>query len=155
MNDGDEMAIRQRVGRFADAANRVDGDAFARLWAEDAVWTIGPPVDARFDGRHAITEAFLGLLRTRWEFFVQLPSAIVVDIDGDEAKARCYVNEIARAQDGTGNFNLAVYRDHLVRSGPGWVFQRRDYDVLYLDQSPLQGAAFQRAVFPLQNEGEE
>jgi ketosteroid isomerase-like protein len=140
----DEAAIRALSDRFADAANRVNGDDFAALWTDDAVWTIGPPIDQQFDGRETITQAFIGLLQTRWEFFIQMPAARVYTIDGDHASGRCYVNEIARAKDGTANYNLAVYEDQVMRGPEGWQFTRRDYKVLYLDETGLGGHAFQR-----------
>lgn len=108
------------------------------------VWTIGPPIDQQFDGRKTITQAFIGLLQTRWEFFIQMPAARVYTIDGDHASGRCYVNEIARAKDGTANFNLAVYEDQVMRRPDGWQFARRDDKVLYLDETGLSGHAFQR-----------
>lgn len=75
-----------------------------------------------------------------------MPSAHVIDITGDTATSRCFVNEIARGKDGRANFSLAVYEDELVRRPDGWVFIKRDYKVLYLDTAPLTGDAYQREV---------
>lgn len=142
----DQQCIQAMTGRFADAANRVDDDAFIALWAEDAVWRIGPPIDKQFTGHGEIRSAFLGLLCNAWEFFVQMPSAHEIEIDGNTARARSYVNEVARGKDGGGNYNLAVYEDDLIRTAAGWKFTERNYKVLYLDTSPLNGTAYQRDV---------
>lgn len=65
-------------------------------------------------------------------------------MSGDTATAYFYVNEIARAQpDGTdSNYNLSCYTDELVKVNGAWLFRKRDYRVLYLDQTPLTGLAF-------------
>lgn len=142
----DRNTIHEMTSQFADAANRVDPDAFMALWAVDAVWQIGPPIDKEFISHDPIREAFLGLLCHAWEFFIQMPSAHVIQVTGDTATARSFVNEIARAKDGTANYNLAVYEDELARSDQGWRFTKRTYKVLYLDTSPMAGTAYQRAV---------
>ncbi|MEX3014023.1 nuclear transport factor 2 family protein [Gymnodinialimonas hymeniacidonis] len=144
----EEEKIRGLASLFADAANRVDADQFASLWLEDSVWQIGPPIDKTFEGRSEIVQAFKGLLLKQWEFFVQMPNAHVINIEANQATARSYVNEIARAKDGTTNFNLAVYFDELVRDEEKWKFKRRDYRVLYQDSSPIKGIAYQRDVLP-------
>ncbi|MCF6446039.1 nuclear transport factor 2 family protein [Nereida sp. MMG025] len=142
----DRNYIHEMTSRFADAANRVDAPAFLDLWTQDALWQIGPPIDKQFLGHHEIESAFLGLLCNAWEFFIQMPSAHVIEIEGDEATSRSFVNEIARAKEGTANYNLAVYEDELVRVGSGWKFAKRNYKVLYLDTAPLTGTAYQRKV---------
>ncbi|MEJ6395993.1 nuclear transport factor 2 family protein [Gymnodinialimonas sp. 2305UL16-5] len=142
----DRTEIHEMTSRFADAANRVDADAVISLWAENAIWQIGPPIDKMFKCHDEIRGAFLGLLCNAWEFLIQMPLAHVIKIDGDKATARSFVNEIARAKDETANFNLAVYEDDLIRTAAGWRFVKRNYKVLYLDTSPLTGTAYQRAV---------
>ena len=39
----DELALRNLMGRYTDAVNRRDADAWIATWAEDGVWreTIG------------------------------------------------------------------------------------------------------------------
>ncbi|MBC7935520.1 MAG: hypothetical protein H7Y86_09245 [Rhizobacter sp.] len=77
-----------------------------------------------------------------WEFFVQLTASYHTKIDGDSATANFYVNAIARIKDGDSNYNLAMYQDKLVFKDGKWLFKQRNYNVLYLDQSPLKGKAF-------------
>ena len=45
----DEADIRDATARFADTATRGDFDGFRRLWADDAVWTIAKPFEARVE----------------------------------------------------------------------------------------------------------
>ncbi|MBC8084973.1 MAG: nuclear transport factor 2 family protein [Hymenobacter sp.] len=138
-----EFAIRRLADQYADAANRVDAALFRSLWTEDAEWLIGPPVTQHFRGREQVLTAFEHLLGS-WNFFVQLSTSSAITVTGDTATASFYVNEIARARpDGTNsNYNLARYTDELVRVDGTWLFKKRDYQVLYLDQRPLTGLAF-------------
>lgn len=147
----DELEIRALCDRFSDAANRIDAEAFRALWVADGVWTIGPPIKRGFEGRDAIVDAFANLLENAWDLFVQLPSAHVFKIDGNTATGRCYIYEIARSVSGQGNLNVAVYEDKLIKTSGHWRFVSRDYKVLYLDQSPLDGEAFQRRLHPGEN----
>ncbi|WP_299508355.1 nuclear transport factor 2 family protein [uncultured Roseobacter sp.] len=91
----DRNYIHEITSRFADSANRVDPDAFVSLWAQDAIWQIGPPISKEFKGHDEIRSAFLGLLCNAWEFFIQMPSAHVIEIDGATATASSFVNEVS------------------------------------------------------------
>ena len=90
----DEMEIRALADKFSDAANRVDGAAFQSLWATNGVWEIGPPVNIVFEGKENMASSVTRML-SLWDFFVQLTGPAVIDIQGERATARCYVNEIA------------------------------------------------------------
>lgn len=138
----DRLALSELCARFSDAANRKDADAFAALWLEGATWTIGPPVDSRFEGRDEIVAAFTDLVGRHWDYFIQLPTAAhVVEVERDEAMGRQYVVELGQAKEGPGNFNVSVYRDVMQRTADGWRFQSREYETLYFDDRPLKGRA--------------
>ncbi|NVO32278.1 nuclear transport factor 2 family protein [Hymenobacter lapidiphilus] len=139
----DEFAIRKLAEQYSDAANRVDAGLFRALWTADAEWIIGPPISRQFVGLDNIVTAFDHLLNS-WDFFVQLSTSAHIQVTGATATANFYVNEIARSQpDGTNsNYNLARYTDELVKVDGAWLFRKRDYRVLYLDQTPLTGTAF-------------
>jgi hypothetical protein len=137
----DENAIRALTYKYADAANRIDADLFKSLWVENSEWIIGPPINQKFIGRDQIVGAFVGLLHS-WDFFVQQPVGGNLEINGTTAKAHFYVNEIARSKDGVGNYNLSQYEDELEKLDGVWFFVKRNYKVIYLDQSPLNGTSF-------------
>lgn len=139
----DEFEIHKLAEQYADAANRVDVALFRSLWTADAEWIIGPPISRQFVGLDNVVAAFEHLLGS-WDFFVQLSTSAHITVHGPTATANFYVNEIARGwPDGTNsNFNLARYTDALVKVDDRWRFQKRDYRVLYLDQTPLTGTAF-------------
>ncbi len=80
-------------------------------------------------------------LQAQWEFFVQTTHPGVIQPDGDTATGRAYIQELARARDGRQRLNYAIYHDRYQRTGDGWKFTERVYEVRYLDTTPLAGSA--------------
>jgi ketosteroid isomerase-like protein len=135
----DELEIRGLAEKFSDAANRKDGDAFQALWTKDAVWKIGAPINMEFKGQENMGTSVTHMLGL-WDFFVQLSGPGVVTINGDKATARFYVNEIARkADDKSGNYNLSMYDDELIKENGKWVFLKRSYNTIYQEAPNYKG----------------
>jgi hypothetical protein len=80
-------------------------------------------------------------LQAQWEFFVQTTHPGTIQLDGDTATGRAYIQELARTRDGRQGQNYAIYHDRYQRTGDGWKFTERVYEVRYLDTSPLAGSA--------------
>ena len=64
-----------------------------------------------------------------------------IQLDGDTAFGRAYISELGRFRDGRSELNYAVYHDRYQRTGDGWKFTERVYEVRYLDTTPLAGSA--------------
>ena len=135
----DEQAVRDLGHRFADACNRDDAHAFRALWTDDGVWVIDDPVNIRAEGADVIAKIRADL-RSTWDFFVQMPHAPVVHIDGDRASSTWTVSEHADdAAHGRGYFNYARYDDELARTPDGWRYVTRHYRYYHVVQTPLPG----------------
>lgn len=135
----DELEIRALAEKFSDAANRKDAALFQSLWAADAVWKIGPPINVEFKGKDNMGPSVTKML-SLWDFFVQLSGPGVITINGDRATARFYVNEIARkAADKTGNYNLSMYEDELIKENGRWYFLKRTYHTIYQEAPDYKG----------------
>jgi len=132
----DELAIRNLTAQFTDAVNERDAAAFRELWADDAVWEIGPPYQLSARGAQAIVEMFTRLLAAK-PMFVQLTHSGVISVTS-EYTATARFTERERGK-GLQDYyeNLAVYRDELVKQPNGWRFKRRFYEYRYLDTSPF------------------
>jgi len=77
----DELALRNLMGRYADAVNRRDADAWVATWAADGVWNLlGNPVSGR-DNILALWQQMMG----SFEFALMLPSSCLFKVDGDTA----------------------------------------------------------------------
>jgi SnoaL-like domain len=135
----DEMEIRALADKFSDAANRVDAAAFQSLWAQGAIWKIGPPINLEFRGKENMGISISHMLGL-WDFFVQLTGPGVILLNGEKATARFYVNEIARkSDDKTGNYNLSMYEDELIKENGKWVFLKRTYHTIYQERPDYKG----------------
>jgi ketosteroid isomerase-like protein len=139
----DRVEIEALRGEFTDAAMMCDYDRVASLFTPDGALRM-PNVPVELVGREQIRawrerrEAFV-------EYFVQTahPGTIQLDGDGDgdAASGRAYLHELIGPRDGGSHQNFAIYHDRYRRTGDGWKFTERVYEVRYLDTTPLSGTA--------------
>jgi ketosteroid isomerase-like protein len=134
----DQFQIESLRGEFTDAGMRRDYDRFSSLFTLDGVWRM-PHVNAVFSGADEIRDA-VERGRSLWEFFIQTVHPGSIDLRGDHAFGRCYVSEFGRLHGGASHSNYAVYHDRYRRTSAGWRFAERNYEVLYVDTTPLPGA---------------
>ncbi len=130
----DKQAIAELVHRYADAVCRRDEEQWASCWADDASWSLGMGRDP--EGRDAIVE----LWRTAMSGFshaIQMVNNGSVEVDGDTATGRWYIDEHLRRTDGTASRFLAWYDDTYVRTSGGWQFSRRAVQGLYAGAADL------------------
>jgi ketosteroid isomerase-like protein len=136
----DRVEIEALRGEFTDAAMMRDGDRLASLFTDDGVLRM-PNIPAEFHSREEI-RAGRERLVARWDFFVQTTHPGTIVLDGDTATGRAYIQEIVRTLDGLQGLNFAIYHDRYQRTGDGWKFTERVYEVRYLDTSPLAGSGY-------------
>ena len=75
------------------------------------------------------------------DYLVQTTHPGTIQLDGDTATGRAYLCELIHLHDGSSELNYAVYHDRYRRTGDGWKFTERVYEVRYLDTTPLAGSA--------------
>ena len=133
----DEMAIRTLTASYTDAINRMDIADIARVYDDDAVFTMmdRPSVV----GRAAILETLRSTV-ARYQLVMQLLHSGVVQLDGDRARARWQVTEFQVLDDGSPRFVAGRYEDELVRRPDGWKFARRTFTARYLGDIALGSA---------------
>jgi ketosteroid isomerase-like protein len=125
----DRFEIESLRGEFADAAMQGEYDRVGALFTADAAWRI-PAANIEFTSRTEIVEG-LQRLRTAWDFLIQTTHPGTIALDGDRATGRAYVHEIGRFRDGTLHINYGVFHDRYERTGEGWCFAERTYELLY------------------------
>jgi ketosteroid isomerase-like protein len=135
----DRVEIEALRGEFTDAAMMRDRARLASLFTPDGVLRM-PNIPVELAGREEI-RAGGERLQDQWEFFVQTTHPGTIQLDGDTATGRAYMQELARTRDGRQGLNYAIYHDRYQRTGDGWKFTERVYEVRYLDTSPLAGSA--------------
>jgi hypothetical protein len=75
------------------------------------------------------------------DYFLQTTHPGTIQLDGDTASGRAYLHELIRLRDGSSHLNYAIYHDRYQRTGDGWRFTERVYEIRYLDTSALAGSA--------------
>jgi len=131
----DELALRNLMGRYADAVNRRDADAWVATWAADGVWNLlGNPVSGR-DNILALWQQMMG----SFEFALMLPSSCLFQVTGDSASGHWYLHEYTRDLQGTATTVLSRYLDTYVKQGGQWLFQSRHYSFIYNGPADLSG----------------
>ncbi|WP_406224229.1 LUD domain-containing protein [Streptomyces canus] len=143
MNDFQAIADRVEIealrGEFTDAVMMRDRPRLAALFTPDGALRM-PNIPVEQIGREEIL-AGGERLQSQWDFFVQNTHPGTIQLDGDTATGRAYIQELARTLDGREGLNYAVYHDRYQRTEEGWRFAERVYEVRYLDTSPLAGTA--------------
>ena len=135
----DRVEIEALRGEFTDALIMGDYDRVASLFTQDGAVRI-PDINAEAAGREEI-RAGIEQLQGLWDYFVQTTHPGTIQLDGDTASGRACIAELGRFRDGRSELNYAVYHDRYQRTGDGWKFTERVYEVRYLDTTPLAGSA--------------
>jgi ketosteroid isomerase-like protein len=139
----DRVEIEALRAEFTDAAMMRDRARLASLFTPDGALRM-PNVPVELVGREQI-RAGGERLQALWEFFVQNTHPGTIQLDGDTASGRAYMQELARLRDGSSHLNYAIYHDRYQRTSDGWKFTERVYEVRYHDTSPLAGSAPDKA----------
>ena len=134
----DRVEIEALRGEFTDAAMMRDYDRLASLFTPDGALRM-PNIPADLEGREQI-RAWGDRVPDLVDFLVQNTHPGVIRVDGDSASGRAYMHEVGRARDGRSELNYAIYHDRYRRTGAGWKFTERVYEVRYQDTSPLAGS---------------
>ena len=135
----DRVEIEALRGEFTDAVMMRDYDRVASLFTHDGALRM-PNVPVELAGREEI-RAGGERAHAMWDFFVQTTHPGTIQLDGDTASGRAYIQELVRLRDGHSEVNYAIYHDRYQRTPDGWKFTERVYEVRYLDTSPLAGSA--------------
>lgn len=126
----DRLLIRELFGLYGDASCKGDAEAWLATFADDCEWN-----------SHMFNRKGKAALRDQWD---QLWLAFDklgflseigwIQVEGDKARASSQAREIIRLKDG-GLFKLiGHYDDELVRENGQWLFSRRNYQPLVLEE---------------------
>jgi uncharacterized protein (TIGR02246 family) len=128
--------IQQLINTYTEAAGRNDAVTLASTFVDDGVWEL-PMFDAMYEGREAIKAAVLGFAETL-DYIVQINAPGVITVDGDSATARSAIREGGKVRGKLESLEvLGHYRDQIVRTGDGWKFSRRVFELQGMHRSPL------------------
>lgn len=123
----DRVEIEALRGEFTDAVLMHDFDRVASLFTEDGAIRI-PEAGAESVGIEQI-RAGIERLQGVWEFFLQATHTGVIELAGDTAIGRTYLSEWGRTNDGKSYRGFGIYHDCYRRTGDGWKFAERVYEM--------------------------
>ena len=135
----DRVEIEALRGEFTDAAMMRDYDRLASLFTDDGTLLM-PDGPVELSGREEI-RAWGDRVPDFVDYFVQNTHPGTIRLDGDAASGRAYMQELMRLRDGRSHLNYAIYHDRYQRTGDGWKFTERVFEIRYLDSTPLAGSA--------------
>jgi ketosteroid isomerase-like protein len=138
----DRVEIEALRGEYTDAVMMRDYGRVATLFTPDGALRM-PNVPVDLEGHQAI-RAWGDRVPAVVDFFVQNTHPGTIQLDGDTASGRAYMQEIIGLRNGSSELNYAIYHDHYQRTADGWKFTERVYEVRYHDTSPLTGSAPKR-----------
>ena len=134
----DRVEIEALRGEFTDGVMMRDYDRVASLFTPDGALRM-PNVPVELEGQEQI-RAWGQRVPGFVDFLVQTTHPGVIQLDGDTASGRAYMQELIRTRDGHSEVNYAIYHDHYQRTADGWKFTERVYEIRYLDTTPLAGS---------------
>ena len=128
-----ESAIRKLNARYCDAIIRRDPNDWGALWHEDAKWyLLGNWIEGRDSIVAAWEEALSGL-----PVVYQRMSGEIIEVDGDNAACRVYVDEqVVDAEGAALNF-VGVYNDECVYREEKWMYMVRRFDLIATNSGRL------------------
>jgi ketosteroid isomerase-like protein len=135
----DRVEIEALRGEFTDAVMMRDYDRLALLFTTDGALRM-PNIPAELAGREEI-RAWGERVPALVDYLVQTTHPGTIQIDGDTASGRAYIQELGHGRDGSTGLVFAIYHDRYQRTGDGWKFTERVFEVRYLDTTPLGGSA--------------
>ena len=135
----DRFEIEALRGEFADAVMMRDYDRVASLFTPDGALRM-PNVPVELVGREQIL-AWRDRREALVDYFLQTTHPGMIQLDGDTASGRAYLHAGIHLRDGSSHLNYAIYHDRYQRTGDGWKFTERLYEIRYLDTTPLAGSA--------------
>jgi ketosteroid isomerase-like protein len=142
----DEIEITRLLAAYSHAVMRLDAEGSAAVYTEDGVLSAfsGPDVVGR-----ATIQKVLGRVYAPLRFLLQNCGSIVVDVDGDTARASSSVSEFVQYKDKDPlSCCFGNYDDELVRTPEGWRFKRRRFSPFFSGTLQSEGTPFAPSETP-------
>jgi 3-phenylpropionate/cinnamic acid dioxygenase small subunit len=128
----DKLEITDVLYRYATALDQRDWALLAEVFAPEAVYTMGARGD--FTGPEAIGAKIASLIGG-YESTQHMITNPVIEINGDAARASCYLHGQHYMPDqrtGGNTYEMGgTYRDELARTAAGWRITRRVLEVAW------------------------
>ncbi len=133
----DILAIQHLAQVYADGVMQRDADIWGDTFAENGAWILSSDMEP-VRGRENLKAFWTGVM-AGYPNVLHWVQPGIIEVDGDTATARFYVQE--NIKDAEGNtFRVAgVYNDELVRENGEWKFNVRRFNAMYRGPVDMSG----------------
>lgn len=133
----DILAITHLAQQYADGVMQRDAEIWGNTWAEQGAWHLSPDMDP-VTGREAL-KGFWTNVMAGYPQVLHWVQPGLIEVDGDTATARFYVQENIKDAEGQGFRVAGVYNDELIREDGQWRFAVRRFSVIYRGPVDMSG----------------
>ena len=137
----DREAVRDVLTRYGVSLDNRDWALFKTCFTEDAKAFYGEEIEG-----YSAIEKFVSSYEEHIEASQHLISNFVIEIDGDEARATCYLHAVHYVANTQGGDTWSVggyYTDQLIRTTQGWKIKSLRLTITWVDGNPDLLAAAQ------------
>ena len=134
-----ERELTRLVYNYCHGLDRRDANLFLSIWHDDARYTTNSPF-GNYTGKTEIKRALTEKLWPAFAHGHHWTVNLVIDIDGDEAKALSNFTFQGEAADGTAMVVAGTYHDEFARRNGCWGITCRRIETHHF--APLSGISF-------------
>ncbi len=136
----DEQAIQRLAQIYADGVMQRDAELWGNTFTADGEWHLGadrPPVQGREN-----LKAFWSQVMAGYPNVLHWVQPGVIEVDGDRARARFYIQENIKDAEGNAFRVAGVYNDELAKENGEWRFAVRRFHSIYRGPVDMSGDWF-------------
>ena len=133
----DIQEIQHLAQLYADGVMQRDAEIWGNTWAENGEWHLMPGMEP-VKGREALKAFWTGVMGG-YPSVLHWVQPGLIEVNGDTASARFYVQENIKDAEGNGFRVAGVYNDDIVRENGEWKFAVRKFDVIYRGPVDMSG----------------
>jgi hypothetical protein len=133
-----DLGVRRTLARLSDSIFRRDRIAHGECYAENGEWHAFGVITR---GRQAVVDHWWAVMQG-FPFVRQDISSLVIEVEGNGAASRGYVDETLRMPDGSHQIVMGLYHTTFEKVGEEWLILVHRYDQLYYGPPSLDGKFF-------------
>jgi len=135
--NNDILEIQHLAALYGDGVMQRDADIWGDTFAEDGEWHLSPGADP-VKGRDNL-KAFWSNVMAGYPNVLHWVQPGIIEVQGDTATARFYIQENIRDAQGESFRMAGVYNDELIKENGAWKFAVRRLGVLYRGPVDMSG----------------
>ena len=134
----DDIAAIQHLAQvYADGVMQRDADIWGNTFTANGTWVLSADMDP-VTGRENL-KTFWTSVMAGYPNVLHWVQPGLIEVDGDRATARFYVQENIKDADGNAFRVAGVYNDELIRENGAWKFNVRRFNAMYRGPVDMSG----------------